>query len=475
MIDYMVLKMNAHKFYEKKFLSWNIEDMKRNLSYKIPESYENEKYNCLIKMQEILESSFLNSESIIEYVKLNRKAGFKELSEAYMRYLVNDQLPYEDELNLVQQHIRKLESMGMRSENGTITIENKNITPEQYDKYSILIKMKNILENRSADQHIYSEFRRAAGFAIPSELYWNTLFNLPDNVDAEYENRGGWLYRYHDVLVKLVDNQSEDLPQKEVDNSKQEGVTQELMPTSNILEAKEPKVRVVSKKVWNLEHFKKQSKKTLVMLGLTSLFINTTFGMSSLISAEQDLVKARKILAYTQSILNSASYSVQDDGSVSKNVYDINRKLASELETSCGLPVSFDFAKNCWFVDGKTLNQFASDATVKVLEAESKVSKISPTVWGIGLGSLALTGLSFFKKRSTHYKKISKLIAKLAKEKELLDIDKIDQYINALIAEINESMELSLEEKKRLLKKIDNLTKSRQTQSSQIVNLKSRR
>ena len=113
-----------------------------------------EKYNALLRMQEIINNKFQDLKSNHEYYELAELAGIKVNSENY-QYLVNPNKIYEDELESVNNRIAEIikASKAANKYQPLIFVNNKSILLAYSDEYKALIKMQNLLNNNFANMN----------------------------------------------------------------------------------------------------------------------------------------------------------------------------------------------------------------------------------------------------------------------------------------------------------------------------------
>ena len=92
-----------------------------------------EKYNALLRMQEIINKHFLNIKNRNEYLELAKLVGFKELDGYTYRMMVSTQVLYDRELVLTNRRINELKKA--------------NINLNENAEYQALLKMQEILKN----------------------------------------------------------------------------------------------------------------------------------------------------------------------------------------------------------------------------------------------------------------------------------------------------------------------------------------
>ena len=135
-------------------------------------------------------------------------------------------------------------------------------------------------------------------------------------------------------------------------------------------------------------------------------------------------------------------------------LHGANTALADVITSLTGVTNTFTEASGVWTLGSQTLPEFATTAAATAASAASKVSLLSGVGLGSALGGLGALGVGMLLKNKSAAYKIF-----VIKIKELKRGEISDDAIAALTEEIQKSTELSLEEKKVLLQKLNVIMK----------------
>lgn len=225
---------------------------------------------------------------------------------------------------------------------------------------------------------------------------------------------------------------------------------------------KETGLKVVAKKSW--KWVKDHKKQILITLGLAAVTVSMIVVINQLIPAIMAAAKASQVSSLATSMLNNAS--LWHTASVGEQValHGANTGLSSVISTLTGKGALFDAISGSWTVGGGTLGEFAIDAAAKASAAMAKVSSISSTALGFGIGGIGLTGIGAIisnKNRSSKYVEYKNQIKTI---RDKIDVSTYDDILIGVLPDVaittkgvEEDMELSNDERKILLAKLQKI------------------
>lgn len=266
------------------------------------------------------------------------------------------------------------------------------------------------------------------------------------------------------IIIPPVPEHSYDNPTTEP--AKPESVIPALPPRRE--EEKKPEVKketglkVVAKKSW--KWVKDHKKQILIALGLAAVTVSMIVVINQLIPAIMAAAKASQVSSLATSMLNNAS--LWHTASVGEQValHGANTGLSSVISTLTGKGALFDAISGSWTIGGGTLGEFAIDAAAKASAAMAKVSSISSTALGFGIGGIGLTGIGAIisnKNRSGKYVEYKNQIKTI---RDKIDVSTYDDILIGVLPDVaittkgvEEDKELSNDERKILLAKLQKI------------------
>lgn len=467
-----------------------------------------EKYNALLRMQEIINNKFQDLKSNHEYYELAELAGIKVNSENY-QYLVNPNKIYEDELESVNNRIAEIikASKAANKYQPLIFVNNKSILLAYSDEYKALIKMQNLLNNNFANMNEifdYMDLRVQTKLGKmddnkyytmigkkPTKAYEfqktkksseneikqqsnNNFFDIPspkenaknNNVNNEVANKDKQKpavielpdlnKKQNNVKLELPQEYHEQLPTEVKSNLfsiKDNGIID--VPSDNIKELpqEEPTIKVVSKKAckWINSH----KKQILIAAGIASVMVATIVALNALIPAITAMLEASQVSALSTAMVNNGALWGEAIASEQAALHGANVALASTIESITGLKSGFDVGTGIWTLGGTELTTFAASAAAKAKAAVSAVSAISSSVMLTGVSGLTLTGLGILSKnKSAAYLETRKKIRDFRNIISVLPQNMIKENLKNITNSIIQNSKLNDKEKKDLLKEV---------------------
>ena len=432
---------------------------------------EVQKYNALLRMQELIDNNFSNLEYKFEYEDLR---DFVDLDNEKQEIL-NPQVVFDNEYKLVSDRIKKLQNTtGINFE--------KNI------EYQNLLKMQNYLNNNFKDMphtYDYLNLRKKTNLdrmednkyfmLISSKLpkkestqpVANTAIEALEpievkeekeikpvikNEEVEQAKQVNEVAEEIDTFTTNVDNDtlnSEEVldvipPQEVAEDTKVDAPVQNIEPNNFYGQ----KIKVVKKRplTWLNEH----RKQILIALAITALVIAVITTFSYLIPALTSAAEIAEVSTLSTSMVNNAALWHTADAAVQTTLHAQNVALAQSLQNIAGIKTTYETATGIWTIGGMELSQFATAATMSAQNAIAATTTTANTLLGISTaGSLmGVLGAIVPNKKSDEYLKYKEKI----QEWGALDTSAQQQ----ILKDIHNS-NLSDNEKNRLLKKIDKL------------------
>lgn len=140
-----------------------------------------EKYNALLRMQELLNNDFKGVTKPLEYVELSAKVGNNLTEEEY--YKLNPTYKHEKDLNEEKQKVNGLieKIVKATAENSKATMaqakDQKMILESEKDNYNSLLRMQEILNNdfaNEAEEKEYEELAQKVGLYVKDRKIYNS-------------------------------------------------------------------------------------------------------------------------------------------------------------------------------------------------------------------------------------------------------------------------------------------------------------
>ena len=432
---------------------------------------EVQKYNALLRMQELIDNNFSNLEYKFEYEDLR---DFVDLDNEKQEIL-NPQVVFDNEYKLVSDRIKKLQNTtGINFE--------KNI------EYQNLLKMQNYLNNNFKDMphtYDYLNLRKKTNLdrmednkyfmLISSKLpkkestqpVANTAIEALEpievkeekeikpvikNEEVEQAKQVNEVAEEIDTFTTNVDNDtlnSEEVldvipPQEVAEDTKVDAPVQNIEPNNFYGQ----KIKVVKKRplTWLNEH----RKQILIALAIAALVIAVITTFSYLIPALTSAAEIAEVSTLSTSMVNNAALWHTADAAVQTTLHAQNVALAQSLQNIAGIKTAYETATGIWTIGGMELSQFATAATMSAQNAIAATTTTANTLLGISTaGSLmGVLGAIVPNKKSDEYLKYKEKI----QEWGALDTTAQQQLLKDI-----QNSNLSDNEKNRLLKKIDKL------------------
>ena len=432
---------------------------------------EVQKYNALLRMQELIDNNFSNLEYKFEYEDLR---DFVDLDNEKQEIL-NPQVVFDNEYKLVSDRIKKLQNTtGINFE--------KNI------EYQNLLKMQNYLNNNFKDMphtYDYLNLRKKTNLdrmednkyfmLISSKLpkkestqpVANTAIEALEpievkeekeikpvikNEEVEQAKQVNEVAEEIDTFTTNVDNDtlnSEEVldvipPQEVAEDTKVDAPVQNIEPNNFYGQ----KIKVVKKRplAWLNEH----RKQILIALAIAALVIAVITTFSYLIPALTSAAEIAEVSTLSTSMVNNAALWHTADAAVQTTLHAQNVALAQSLQNIAGIKTTYETATGIWTIGGMELSQFATAATMSAQNAIAATTTTANTLLGISTaGSLmGVLGAIVPNKKSDEYLKYKEKI----QEWGALDTSAQHQLLKDI-----QNSNLSDNEKNRLLKKIDKL------------------
>ena len=432
---------------------------------------EVQKYNALLRMQELIDNNFSNLEYKFEYEDLR---DFVDLDNEKQEIL-NPQVVFDNEYKLVSDRIKKLQNTtGINFE--------KNI------EYQNLLKMQNYLNNNFKDMphtYDYLNLRKKTNLdrmednkyfmLISSKLpkkestqpVANTAIEALEpievkeekeikpvikNEEVEQAKQVNEVAEEIDTFTTNVDNDtlnSEEVldvipPQEVAEDTKVDAPVQNIEPNNFYGQ----KIKVVKKRplAWLNEH----RKQILIALAIAALVIAVITTFSYLIPALTSAAEIAEVSTLSTSMVNNAALWHTADAAVQTTLHAQNVALAQSLQNIAGIKTAYETATGIWTIGGMELSQFATAATMSAQNAIAATTTTANTLLGISTaGSLmGVLGAIVPNKKSDEYLKYKEKI----QEWGALDTTAQQQLLKDI-----QNSNLSDNEKNRLLKKIDKL------------------
>ena len=432
---------------------------------------EVQKYNALLRMQELIDNNFSNLEYKFEYEDLR---DFVDLDNEKQEIL-NPQVVFDNEYKLVSDRIKKLQNTtGINFE--------KNI------EYQNLLKMQNYLNNNFKDMphtYDYLNLRKKTNLdrmednkyfmLISSKLpkkestqpVANTAIEALEpievkeekeikpvikNEEVEQAKQVNEVAEEIDTFTTNVDNDtlnSEEVldvipPQEVAEDTKVDAPVQNIEPNNFYGQ----KIKVVKKRplAWLNEH----RKQILIALAIAALVIAVITTFSYLIPALTSAAEIAEVSTLSTSMVNNAALWHTADAAVQTTLHAQNVALAQSLQNIAGIKTAYETATGIWTIGGMELSQFATAATMSAQNAIAATTTTANTLLGISTaGSLmGVLGAIVPNKKSDEYLKYKEKI----QEWGALDTSAQHQLLKDI-----QNSNLSDNEKNRLLKKIDKL------------------
>ena len=432
---------------------------------------EVQKYNALLRMQELIDNNFSNLEYKFEYEDLR---DFVDLDNEKQEIL-NPQVVFDNEYKLVSDRIKKLQNTtGINFE--------KNI------EYQNLLKMQNYLNNNFKDMphtYDYLNLRKKTNLdrmednkyfmLISSKLpkkestqpVANTAIEALEPIEVKEEKEIKPVIKNEkveqakqvnevaeeiDTFTTNVDNDtlnSEEVldvtpPQEVAEDTKVDAPVQNIEPNNFYGQ----KIKVVKKRplTWLNEH----RKQILIALAITALVIAVITTFSYLIPALTSAAEIAEVSTLSTSMVNNAALWHTADAAVQTTLHAQNVALAQSLQNIAGIKTAYETATGIWTIGGMELSQFATAATMSAQNAIAATTTTANTLLGISTaGSLmGVLGAIVPNKKSDEYLKYKEKI----QEWGALDTSAQHQLLKDI-----QNSNLSDNEKNRLLKKIDKL------------------
>ena len=432
---------------------------------------EVQKYNALLRMQELIDNNFSNLEYKFEYEDLR---DFVDLDNEKQEIL-NPQVVFDNEYKLVSDRIKKLQNTtGINFE--------KNI------EYQNLLKMQNYLNNNFKDMpHTYdylnlrkntnldrmedNKYFMLISSKLPKKESTQPVANTAiealepievkeekeikpviKNEEVEQAKQVNEVAEEIDTFTTNVDNDtlnSEEVldvipPQEVAEDTKVDTPVQNIEPNNFYGQ----KIKVVKKRplAWLNEH----RKQILIALAIAALVIAVITTFSYLIPALTSAAEIAEVSTLSTSMVNNAALWHTADAAVQTTLHAQNVALAQSLQNIAGIKTAYETATGIWTIGGMELSQFATAATMSAQNAIAATTTTANTLLGISTaGSLiGVLGAIVPNKKSDEYLKYKE------KVQEWGALDTTAQH--QLLKDIHNS-NLSDNEKNRLLKKIDKL------------------
>ena len=435
---------------------------------------EVQKYNALLRMQELIDNNFSNLEYKFEYEDLR---DFVDLDNEKQEIL-NPQVVFDNEYKLVSDRIKKLQNTtGINFE--------KNI------EYQNLLKMQNYLNNNFKDMphtYDYLNLRKKTNLdrmednkyfmLISSKLpkkestqpVANTAIEALEPIEVKEEKEIKPVIKNEEVEqvveAKQVNEVAEEIdtfttnidndalnseevldvtpPQAVAEDTKVDAPVQNIEPNNFYGQ----KIKVVKKRplAWLNEH----RKQILIALAIAALVIAVITTFSYLIPALTSAAEIAEVSTLSTSMVNNAALWHTADAAVQTTLHAQNVALAQSLQNIAGIKTAYETATGIWTIGGMELSQFATAATMSAQNAIAATTTTANTLLGISTaGSLmGVLGAIVPNKKSDEYLKYKEKI----QEWGALDTSAQQQ----LLKDIHNS-NLNDNEKNRLLKKIDKL------------------
>lgn len=461
-----------------------------------------EKYNALLRMQEIIDKHFLNIKNRNEYLELAKLVGFKELDGYTYRMMVSTQVLYDRELVLTNRRINELKKA--------------NINLNENAEYQALLKMQEILKNGfdTMDyRYDYLKLRSLTNFPKISNDEYLILINqkltkdqkepikvepIKNDLNPRVKNEEALVIvpSPKKELVSIPDTPKKSMPPKEeeketktksssipfktvngksvvdmdywdtllgVDNQKAENTNNQ--PKQVVSEPKEAtppnvettkvespkfadgqKIKVVKKRKGAINWLSKNKKQILIAIAIASLVGAIIAVLFQVLPAINAATQAAEISKIGTSMVNNSLAWHGADTATQTILHSSNVTLAENLQNIAGIQSAYNNATGVWTVGGSELTHFAANAADAANATISGATSTIHNLLGItGIGTLGAVGALITKNKSAEYQEYHDQIIQMGAMSE--------EEQKELILSIHNSPTLTDNEKGRLIRK----------------------
>lgn len=200
----------------------------------------------------------------------------------------------------------------------------------------------------------------------------------------------------------------------------------------------------------------KHKKQILIAVGLTALTIAVVVAITQLAPALLAASQAENVAGLAAQMVNNGSLWHAASATEKAALHAANTALASQISAIGGASNAFNAASGVWTLGTQALPAFAESTLQAASAAKTAAAALMHgTALTAALGGLtAVTGVVLPKKKSAAYKTIRNDINNFADTLENSDMELNTLVANKIADKINSSSELSDNEKKALLNKL---------------------
>lgn len=470
-----------------------------------------DEYNGLVRMKEIIEHNF-EMKSRFEYLEEREKTKLPRITEKELNYFIDPKTIVKEEQNRIDKRQYEIVSnykMAGKKVPFTIASDGVTVNKSDLEEYEKLVEMKKVIANNfnTKKYYDYMDLRVATSIGQMGDKEYAALLGKynPNKEIHEEVKKEPEVIKPEDIIITdnhytgpaiiLGEEKKKEpvpeiiLPPEDIRKKKDEPVIpeepastssidspeqneandysgpvlpgqeiaiispQDIVPLDDDYEVVDEKpVKVVDSKAWNW--IKGHKKQILIALGITALSISVIVVITQLLPAIMAASQASQVAGLAGEMMTNGQMYFAASASEKFALHGANTALADVITSLTGVTNTFTEASGVWTLGSQTLPEFATTAAATAASAASKVSLLSGVGLGSALGGLGALGVGMLLKNKSAAYKIF-----VIKIKELKRGEISDDAIAALTEEIQKSTELSLEEKKVLLQKLNVIMK----------------